>query len=499
MAMIPLAMIPSHYAREKGHDALCLTYPDGKVTWSQLDKRASRRANVLHAQGVGTDDFVTVALENGTLFYEVCFALWKLGATPHIVSHRLPAAELQTFLGFLNPAALISINFEGLSYHSCISPSLDTTHYPDTNLDLSIAKHWKAMSSGGSTGRPKIIVDHQPAEVDPDEWFFDMPKNSCVLNPGPLYHNVPFTMSHHGLFRGNHIVGMSKFDALESLRLVEKYRATWVMMVPTMMHRIWRLPETVRESVDVSSLQVVSHVASPMPVWLKEAWIGWLGEKRNYELYGGTEGTGATWIRGDEWLSHKGTVGKFVRDAKVRVLNEEGSDCDPDEIGEVYLMPATGPSSTYHYIGAEAKIADGGWETLGDMGWLDEDGYLYLADRRTDLIISGGANIYPAEVEAALAEHPMVDTAVAIGLPDEELGQVVHAIVRARHGRQENVTEETLRGFVETKLARYKTPRTYEFVQYSLRDDAGKVRRSQLRDRRIGDVKKTQDFSPEPR
>ena len=151
-------------------------------------------------------------------------------------------------------------------------------------------------------------------------------------------------------------------------------------------------------------------------------------------------------------------------------------------------MPATGPGTTYHYIGAEAKIVDGGWETLGDMGWLDEDGYLYLADRRTYLIISGGANIYPAEIEAVLAEHPAVDTAVAIGLPDEDLGQLVHAIVQVRDNWPVPVEESELRGFLEKQLVRYKTPRTYEFVTYSLRDDAGKVRRSELRNQRIQKV-----------
>ena len=196
-----------------------------------------------------------------------------------------------------------------------------------------------------------------------------------------------------------------------------------------------------------------------------------------------------TWIRGDDWLTHKGSVGKFIRDARVRVLNDRGLDCEPGEIGEVYLMPAGGPGSTYHYIGAEAKSVDGGWETLGDMGWLDKDGYLYLADRRTDLIISGGANIYPAEVEAALAEHPSVDSAVAIGIPDDDLGQIVHAIVHIQKYWQEEVGESELRNFLLERLAQYKTPRTYEFVEYSLRDDAGKVRRSEFRERRIEELR----------
>ena len=259
-------------------------------------------------------------------------------------------------------------------------------------------------------------------------------------------------------------------------------------MVPTMMHRIWRLSEEIRNNFDLSSLKVVGHVASPMPVWLKEAWIDWLGKNRIYELYGGTEGTGATWIRGDDWLEHKGSVGKFIREGKVRVLNDQGHDCKPGEIGEIYLMPVDGPGSTYHYIGAEAKVAHGGWETLGDMGWLDQDGYLYLADRRTDLIISGGANIYPAEIEGALAEHPAIDTVVAIGLPDEDLGQIVHAIIYVDEKRRGRVSESDLRSFLEERLVRYKTPRTYEFVEYSLRDDAGMFLRSELRDQRLAQL-----------
>ena len=488
MGMISLGQIPSLYADICGGDTICLTYPDGEVTWSELERRANRRARMLKDYGIKSDDFVTVSLENGTLFHEICFALWKLGATPHIVSPRLPHAELKGILELLDPAMLVTAGSLFVSGYSSMDAGLPVDGYPGSPLQPRTAKHWKAMSSGGSTGRPKIIVDQSPSEVEPSEWLLDMPERDCVLNPGPLYHNAPFMMAHHGLFRGNHVVGMSRFDAEEALRLIEKFRPAWVMMVPTMMHRIWRLPVATRDNFDLSSLKVVGHVASPMPVWLKEVWIEWLGADRIYELYGGTEGTGATWIRGDDWLAHKGSVGKFIRDARVRVLNDRGLDCEPGEIGEVYLMPAGGPGSTYHYIGAEAKSVDGGWETLGDMGWLDKDGYLYLADRRTDLIISGGANIYPAEVEAALAEHPSVDSAVAIGIPDDDLGQIVHAIVHIHKYWQEEVGESELRNFLLERLAQYKTPRTYEFVEYSLRDDAGKVRRSEFRERRIEEL-----------
>ena len=190
-------------------------------------------------------------------------------------------------------------------------------------------------------------------------------------------------------------------------------------------------------------------------------------------------------MSGTEWLAHKGSVGRCVRGSRVRILDESGRECRPGEVGEVYMMPSGGPESSYHYIGAERRADAEGWESLGDMGWLDEDGYLYLADRRGDLILSGGANVYPAEVEAALVEHPGVDTAVAIGLPDEDMGELVHAIVQP-HARWEGRLDEAgLRGFVEERLARYKTPRTYEFVDFSLRDDAGKVRRTQLRAERV--------------
>ena len=167
----------------------------------------------------------------------------------------------------------------------------------------------------------------------------------------------------------------------------------------------------------------------------------------------------------------------------MRILGEEGEELAPGEVGEVFIMPDEGPGSTYHYVGADARVRDG-WESLGDIGWRDDDGYLYLADRRTDLILSGGANIYPAEVESALGEHPGVNTAVAIGLPDDDLGQRVHAIVQPHPDWDGAVDEATLRPFMEERLARYKTPRTYEFVTFPLRDDAGKVRRAQLRDER---------------
>lgn len=486
MSEIPLGAIPGHYAEMLGQDRAAVIHPEGELSWGGLERAANRRARRLAELGVVADDLVTIALPNGNRFFETTFAIWKLGATPHVVSSKLPPAELREIVAVAAPRLVIGVDADILPGTTTLPEDFAADSHDDGAMPVKVARYWKAMSSGGSTGRPKIIVDHNPAVFDPEEEdFLDMPRAGCLLNPGPLYHNAPFIMAHRGLFRGNQVVGMQRFDAAESLRLIERHRVEWVMMVPTMMHRIWRLAAAEREAFDLSSLRIVSHVAAPMPIWLKQNWIDWLGPERVWELYGGTEGTGATWCSGTEWLAHKGSVGKMVRGSRVRILDEDGKDCAPGEMGEVFLMPEAGPASSYHYIGAEAKIADGGWETLGDVGWVDEDGYLYLGDRRGDMIIAGGANIYPAEVESALAEHPGVDTVVAIGLPDDDMGEVVHAIVQPHDGWQGRLDDAALAEFVEERLARYKTPRSYEFVDYSLRDDAGKVRRSQLRSERV--------------
>ena len=481
MEPIPLGSIPSHYAAAQGGGRVCLVYPDGRLTWPELESRANRMARALAARGVAADDLVTLALPNGLPFHVACFALWKLGATPHVVSAALPAAELRAICALAAPRLIVGTGPAAAASGLPAFDEREARGHDDAPLAPRAARHWKAMSSGGSTGRPKIIVDGNPAAVDPDEPLLGLPNGGAVLNPGPLYHNAPFLFAHHALFRGNTVAGLARFDALEALRAIEEHGVQWTMMVPTMMHRIWRLPEEIRNGFDLSSLAVVGHVASPMPVWLKEKWIEWLGPERVWELYGGTEAVGATWISGTEWLERKGSVGKCVRGSRVRILDETGRECAPGEIGEVYMMPADGPGSTYRYIGAERRADAEGWESIGDMGWLDEDGYLYLADRRGDLILSGGANIYPAEIEAALSAHPGVDTAVAIGLPDDDMGELVHAIVQPAAGWRGRLGEAALRAFAEERLARYKTPRTYEFVSFSLRDDAGKVRRSQLR------------------
>jgi bile acid-coenzyme A ligase len=464
---------------EQEPDASCITHENRTCTRAEFDRRTNRLARAFEQLGVKQNDFVTIGLPNGIDHYEAAVATWKLGATPQPVSAKLPAAERNAIIELARPALVVGVDPLEVPRGTAALPQgwQPAASISDAPLPDRTAKHWKAPTSGGSTGRPKIIVSAQPGSIDPDN-----PRNRFTqLVPGPLYHNAPFSFSMQGLFAGGHLVVMTRFDAEDALRLMAEHRVQFVVLVPTMMHRIWRLGPEVRARYDLSSLQRILHMAAPCPVWLKEAFIDWLGPERVHELYAGTEAQGVTTITGSEWLAHRGSVGKAQLGSQIKILADDGRELPPHEVGEVYMRPAGGPGSTYHYVGATAKSRDG-WESLGDMGYLDEEGYLYLADRQHDMILCGGANIYPAEVEAAIEAHPAVRSSAVIGLPDEDLGQLVHAVVDiADH----DLDVESLREHLAQRLVRYKIPRTFELVRTPLRDDAGKVRRSALRNERV--------------
>jgi bile acid-coenzyme A ligase len=266
-----------------------------------------------------------------------------------------------------------------------------------------------------------------------------------------------------------------------------------------MMHRIWALPEEVRNKYDVSSLKTVFHMAAPMPLWLKEKWIEWLGPEKIYELYGGTERQGRTVISGTEWLAHRGSVGKVDPTAcALRIIGEDGNDVPQGESGEVYFMPVDGPGSSYHYLGAEPKRRADGWESIGDVGRLDAEGYLYLGDRLTDMILRGGANIYPAEIEAAVLAHPDVHSSIVVGLPDPELGSRIHAIVELNDGADPQTVIDGMAAVLADRLSRNKHPESYEVSTVTLRDDSGKARRTLLRDERLAWLKDGREFRMRP-
>ncbi|GAA4414401.1 AMP-binding protein [Quisquiliibacterium transsilvanicum] len=480
---IPMGLLPAHHA-QAGPDRPAVTMGEDSLSWSQLEARANQRARAYQSLGVRAGDFVTIALPNGFEFYETAFAIWKLGATPNVVSSKLPRAELDAILELVRPSLLVADLPEapaGITMYA--KDSQAHLSHPADPVRVQVAAHWKAMTSGGSTGRPKVIVDHNPAAWDPTAGALLQQPGNTVLNPGPLYHNAPFSVMHAALFVGGHVVEMGRFDPLRALELIERHRVEWVNLVPTMMNRIWRLPEDQRKAFDLSSLRTVFHMASACPPWLKERWIEWLGPERIWELYGGTERQGSTVIGGAEWLTHRGSVGRVQPGSRMQVMNEAGEPCAPGEVGEVFFLPDLGAGATYHYVGADPK-RQGEWESIGDLGYLDEEGYLYLVDRRTDMIVSGGANVYPAEVEAALDAHPGIASSAVIGLPDDDLGQRVHAIVQASPTTGAPDLEE-LRSFLAERLVRYKIPRSFEIVEEPLRDDAGKTRRSALREVRL--------------
>ncbi|RYF88568.1 MAG: acid--CoA ligase, partial [Caulobacteraceae bacterium] len=453
------------------------------LTRAELASRVNRRARTLARLGVQAGDFVAIALPNTPAFLELAFAIWALGATPAPLSHKLPAAELEGILGLLKPR-LVVINDASRAGEWPVFAEAGTfdAAEDDSPLPEKIAPHLKAIASGGSTGRPKVIVDMSPGVADPDKPLLGMlPEGDVLMNPGPLYHAAPFGMTCFALGWGLHVVLMPRFDAEEALRLIERHRVRWLFQVPTMMHRIWALPDAVKSRYDIGSLDAVMHIAAPCPPWLKQAWIDWVGAETVWEIYTGTEAMGGTGINGRQWLDKPGSVGRVLPGYEMQVLRPDGSPCDVDEVGEIFFRPLRGQGTTYRYLGAEPK-AVGEFETLGDLGRLDADGYLFLADRRVDMIVSGGANVYPAEVEAAIDAFPGVQCSVVIGLPDTDLGQRVHAIVETADGL---LDQAALTAFLAERISRYKQPRSFEATADRLRDDAGKVRRSALRAERL--------------
>jgi bile acid-coenzyme A ligase len=480
MAEISLSRILQYWV-DRQPDAVAVAHDDDQMTFAGLERHTNRLARAYQSLGVRQDDFVTIGLPNGVEFFAACLAAWKLGATPQPISAKLPRYERDQIIDVGQPALVVGVDeAEGFT---CVPLGFDPSpELSDDPLPEVTAASFKAMTSGGSTGRPKLIVSGRPAVADPDAPALQFKHGGSVLIPGPLYHNGPFSWAMAGLFRGNQVTVTTRFDAEQTLALIERHRVDAVYMVPTMMQRIWNLPEETRNAYDLSSLRVLWHLAAPCPAWLKEAFIGWLGAEVIWELYGGTEGQGSTTIRGDEWLQHRGSVGKPNPLCEMKIVGESGETLPPGEIGEVYMRPKSGPGTTYHYIGAEPKQIEGGWESLGDMGYMDADGYLYLTDRLTDMIVSGGANIYPAEVEAVIDAFTGVRSSAVIGLPHPDLGNAVHAIVDAPQGP---LDEAALLDHLNAHLVRYKVPRSIEWVNEPLRDDAGKVRRKALREARL--------------
>jgi bile acid-coenzyme A ligase len=465
---------PDAPAVSDGHDVM---------TRAELDAATDRLARAFAARGVGRGDLVSIALPNVVAHVACSVAAWKLGAVPQPLSARLPDAERDAVLAVAEPALTVGLrppdrrwlDLEDLAVVADAAPAADEAPLPDV-----VGPSWKAPTSGGSTGRPKVIVSGQAACTEQVLARADglrIDEDGVFLATAPLHHNAPYMFSLMALLQGHHVVLMQRFDAARALSLVGEYAVTWLYLVPTMMGRMLRLSEAAWREADLSSLRTALHVGAPCPPEVKRGWLARLpAPEILVELYSGTESQASAMIDGRDWLAHPGSVGPVTR-GRMTVRDDDGGECPPGVVGEIWMRPDAGP--TYHYLGARARTVDG-WESLGDMGSFDTEGYLYLADRRADMILVGGANVYPAEVEAALLAHPDVADAVVVGVPDSDLGRVVHAVVQPAGHAGPDLTDRLLAAVAE-RLARHKIPRTVELVDHPLRDDAGKIRRGGLR------------------
>ena len=455
------------------------------TTWRALDEGSNRAARLFVNLGLNSNSMLVIGLGNCADHLLTAIAAWKCGALVLAVSSRMPKPERDAILSLADPQLVIS-EWDDLPYSNLNQSQLQTEsaafsaeRLPD--IETICAHPGKAIGSGGSTGRSKIIIDPQRWEAIPGTLWYAESTNftprQVHLLAGPLYHNSPFLMAHWGLFEDHTLILMERFDAARAVDLIEQYRVQYCFLAPTMMARIARLPDV--QLRDFSSFDAMYSTAAPCPPWVKRAWINLVGPEKVYEILGASEGNGLTSIRGDEWLQKPGSVGRPLTDMHVRILDENLQELPVGEVGEIFMHPGI-EEPTYEYIGSPpAPATDDGYVSVGDLGWLDEDGFIFLADRRNDLIITGGANVYPAEVEAVLSERADITDVVVVGLPDDEWGKRVHAIIQPQDTDQPPSVHQ-LNTHCRHQLSAYKVPKSYEFIATMPRQESGKIRRSQL-------------------
>lgn len=459
---------------------------EASLSRAELETWSNQMACRLAADGVVQGSFVAIILPTCIEHFVASLAAHRLGACPMPVNVRMPAAERDALIELGKPVSIVAdapelhgISRAEMSALFESSPDASGTLPPDA-----IPQPAKAVASGGSTGKPKLIVSPgafaYPRRGHPLGPVLRLEENDMMYSPGPLYHNAPFLFSLITLFQGGRVLINERFRAERCLDLIQKYKPTVLNLVPTMMQRMLRVPGIANHKLE--SIRILWHLAAPCPAWAKEAWIELIGAERVWELWAATEITGITTISGSDWLTHRGSVGKGF-ETEIQILDSDGLSCQTGEVGEIWTRFASGPPQ-YTYLGAAPLPVTGdGFSFVGDLGHIDEEGYLYLSDRRVDLIISGGANVYPAEIEALLTSHPGVRDAVVIGLRDDDLGRRVHAIIEPNDPDDPPEIEE-LDLMCRDHLSRYKTPRSYEFLEQLPRNQAGKIRRSSLRDER---------------
>jgi long-chain acyl-CoA synthetase len=489
-------------------DRLAISTPDGDRSYADFNANINRLGRALRARGLGPGDALALMCTNRPEYLEVLYAAQRIGLrlTPinwhltgeeaaYIVANCEAKAfvcsaelgEAVTLAAEAGGPTLVRITVGGYVPGFEMYNAVISEHDGDDIADPVLGT--QMLYTSGTTGRPKG-VHRDGAAVSAlaavnfcgydEDWEHSV---DAHLVTGPLYHAAPLAFSVAVPFAyGVPLVIMDHWEPVETMRLIERHGVTHTHMVPTMFHRLLAVPADERERYDHSSLRFVIHGAAPCPVPVKQRLIEWLGPVV-VEYYAATEGLG-TLVDSKTWLEHPGTVGRPMVPGLVKVADDDGNDLAPGEIGLVFLLA---PAATkFDYYGDAEKTADafrGDYFTLGDMGYMDEDGFLFLTDRTANLIISGGVNIYPAEVDAVLLEHPAVGDVATIGVPDDEWGEAVKAVVQPADGVEpsEELAAELME-FCRAHLAHFKCPRTVDFVDELPREDTGKIFKRKLRE-----------------
>ena len=509
MGEVVQELTPSWHAAHRGSAAAIVMGSSGTATtYAELEQRSRTLAGVLQARGRRPGGHIALLMENNRCFLEVTWAAQRSGLHYTPINRHLRANEVQYVLDDCGASTLVTSSTMGDVLATLDLSRIDTKICVDGDLpgferyddllrsasaDMAVDEQEgrEMLYSSGTTGRPKGVQKNLPNTPfgDPASAPVQIAQGigmtgggpgAVYLSPAPLYHAAPlvYCMSMQRL--GATVVVMERFDAEDCLKLIEQHGVTHAQFVPTMFVRMLRLPKEVRDRYDVSSLQVVMHAAAPCPVPVKRQMIEWWGPII-HEYYAGTEDIGGTYITSTEWLAHPGSVGRPTQECHI--VSEDGDEQPAGKVGVVYF--AGGRPFEYHNDPDKtAAIAnERGWRTLGDMGYLDDDGYLYLTDRVAHMIVSGGVNIYPQETENVLLEHPAVGDVAVIGVPDAEMGEAVKAVIElvdpTRAGAE---TEQELLTFCRERIASFKCPKSIDFTDELPRSDNGKLYKRVLRE-----------------
>jgi acyl-CoA synthetase (AMP-forming)/AMP-acid ligase II len=503
-------MYPGEHARTIPDKTAYLMAGSGEVvTYRQLDERSNQLANLLRAAGLRRGDSIAFMLENHPRFFEICWAAQRSGLYYTAISSRLTAAEASYIVADCGAKVFITSSYKrdvaealvdempGVAVRLMVDGVIEgfepyedaVAAHPTTPIDDE-SEGTDMLYSSGTTGRPKgvkVPLPEGPIGTPSSvtalaQLLYGFTADSVYLSPAPMYHAAPLRFCMAVLRLGGTIVAMERFDPVEYLRLIGEHRVTHTQVVPTMFVRMLKLDEAERARHDTSSLEVCIHAAAPCPVPVKEQMIEWWGPKI-FEYYAGTEGNGFCAITSEEWLEHKGSVGRPLV-GELHILGDDGEERPPGESGTIYF----GNGGQFEYHNDPEKTASSrnerGWSTLGDIGYVDEDGFLYLTDRKAYMIISGGVNIYPQEAENVLTMHPAVMDVAVIGVPNDDFGEEVKAVVQpvdmSAAGPE---LERELLAFCKEQLADYKCPRSVDFQDELPRHPTGKLYKRLLRDR----------------